>query len=226
MSVHPSFCPPLFKYNVISLTNHPISFLDAPSHLYKRVCPSISPSVGPSPLFKCIIPLTNHDTSFLDASSHLHTRVCPSVGPLVHPLLFKCNVIPLINHPTSFLDHPHISVRGQIWTDGWMDGWTNGQTGIGATAIKRERSQRNYPRHREEEGDCPMLVGKWLEISRKMPKKQKAQGDGIPRKMMKGDKGYFKHNSIHPLLKLVYSASHERYQTKGLGHCNRYWGSH
>ena len=28
------------------------SFLDASSHLYKRVCPSVGPSVGPLRLFK------------------------------------------------------------------------------------------------------------------------------------------------------------------------------
>ena len=44
------------------------SFLDASTHLYMRVCPSVGPSVG---------------NAFLDASTHLYKRLCPSVGPSV-----------------------------------------------------------------------------------------------------------------------------------------------
>ena len=47
-SVSQSIHHPLFKYNVISLTNHPTSFLDAFSHVYKRVCPSIGMSIHQS----------------------------------------------------------------------------------------------------------------------------------------------------------------------------------
>ena len=39
---------PLFKNptnHIKSFTNHPWSFLDASSHLYKRVCPSVCPSI-------------------------------------------------------------------------------------------------------------------------------------------------------------------------------------
>ena len=35
------------KYNVFYLTQNGLIFLDASSHLYKRVCPSVGPSVGP-----------------------------------------------------------------------------------------------------------------------------------------------------------------------------------
>ena len=42
----------VWKYGVVqrasSAGGQLIRFLDAPSHLYKRVCPSVGPSVGPS----------------------------------------------------------------------------------------------------------------------------------------------------------------------------------
>ena len=44
-------------------------FLDASSHLYKRVCPSVNPT-SKIPLIH-LQSLTNHPWSFLDASSHL-----------------------------------------------------------------------------------------------------------------------------------------------------------
>ena len=61
-------------------------FLDASSHLYKRVCPSVGPSVRYpfSTIHQSSIQsLPHHYQSFLDASSHLNKRVCPSVGPSV-----------------------------------------------------------------------------------------------------------------------------------------------
>ena len=59
------------------------SFLDASSHLYKRLCPSVRPSVGRLVGWSVGPP-------FLDASSHLYKRcfrpsVGPSVGPSVRP---------------------------------------------------------------------------------------------------------------------------------------------
>ena len=67
------------------------------SHLYKRVCPSVGPSIWPCVRYASSqIPSihlkspTNHPRPFLDASSHLYKRVCPSVRPSVRLLcLFK-----------------------------------------------------------------------------------------------------------------------------------------
>ena len=76
-----------------------IAFLDATSHLYKRVCLSVRPSVG-NAIEKM---LENEKTranlheirlkdasigqisALLHASSHLHKRVCLSVGRSVGP---------------------------------------------------------------------------------------------------------------------------------------------
>ena len=81
-------------------------FLDASSHLYKRVCPSvrwsISHSVRPSvPRFFFVhfidsgylwVTLGDFEnasigrlSALLDASSHLYKRVCPSICWSVHP---------------------------------------------------------------------------------------------------------------------------------------------
>ena len=121
MSVHQSVRPPLFKY-VIPLTNHPISFLDASSHLYKRVCPSIGLSVGPSVSWSVCRPLFKYNVIphiiFLDASSHLYKRVCPSVGLSVHRSVrlsigrsvgrsvphYLNTMLFHSNHPASFLN--------------------------------------------------------------------------------------------------------------------------
>ena len=51
--IPPSFLPSTFSFYLIFFLPlfHPSSlslFLDAPSHLYMRVCPSVRPSVGPS----------------------------------------------------------------------------------------------------------------------------------------------------------------------------------
>ena len=86
--------PKITCIHLKSPTNNYLSFLDASSHLYNRVCPSVGPwvrgSVGPMvrypfPKITCIHlkSPTNNSLSFLDASSHLYNRVCPSVGPWV-----------------------------------------------------------------------------------------------------------------------------------------------
>ena len=78
-----------------------IAFLDAPSHLYKRSCPSVGPSVGP--YVPCYFrrwkrrilgaSSTVYPALFLDAPSHLYMRSCPSVRRSVRrsvcPMLFS-----------------------------------------------------------------------------------------------------------------------------------------
>ena len=96
-------------------------FLDASSYLYKRVCPSVGPSIRPSvrhPLFKYnVIPLTKHPTSFLDASSHLYKRVCPSVGPSVRPSVphyLNTTLFHSQTTPHHFQMRPRISIKGYV----------------------------------------------------------------------------------------------------------------
>ena len=73
MSVNPSSKIPLDHLQ--SLTNHPQPFLDASSHLYKRVCPSVGPSVRVS------IPQGQYSTLVVCLSwssphpSHLHNLI-------------------------------------------------------------------------------------------------------------------------------------------------------
>ena len=89
-------------YQCIDLLLLKITFLDAPSHLYKRVRPSVHPSVRPSvrlsvcpsvrrsirrsvtPSLRRLLGAFYAEYPALsDAFSHLYKRVCPSVGPSV-----------------------------------------------------------------------------------------------------------------------------------------------
>ena len=69
------------------LSSVPI-FLDAITHLYKRSCPSVRPSVcrsvGPSVSRSRVI-FERRKTRFLDATMHLYKRSCRSVRPSVRP---------------------------------------------------------------------------------------------------------------------------------------------
>ena len=70
------------------------TFLDAASHLYKRVCPSVSRSVRRS-VRNAFVKIAENGlmqdgdasyvvyTALLDASSHLYKSVCPSIHPSV-----------------------------------------------------------------------------------------------------------------------------------------------
>ena len=122
-SVRPSVRYPFSKIHqspIQSLPHHSQSFLDASSHLYKRVCPSVRPSVCHSvhlsvgwsvrPCVRYASSLitsihlkspTNHPRPFLDASSHLYKRVCPSVRPSV-----RVSVTPLLESHLSISNHP------------------------------------------------------------------------------------------------------------------------
>ena len=71
-------------------------FLDASTHLYMRLCPSVvrGPWVGHAFLkyrgnrdLWTIKHQGTHRNAFLDASTHLYKRLCPSVCPSVRPLV-------------------------------------------------------------------------------------------------------------------------------------------
>ena len=55
------------------------------THLYKRLCLSVRPSVGPSVRQQFAKINNNRQTSLLDASSHLYKRLCLSVRPSIGP---------------------------------------------------------------------------------------------------------------------------------------------
>ena len=77
---YPCILIPFFPHNFQQ-------FLDVSSHLYKRLCLSVHPSVSPS-----VIPSISHQfaknekncqTSLLESSSHLYKRMCLSVRPSI-----------------------------------------------------------------------------------------------------------------------------------------------
>ena len=75
------------------------AFLDASTHLYKRVCPFVHPSICwlVGNLFSFLyLQLVSF---FSDASTHLYKRVCPFVGPSV-----RRSVRPSVHHALFFND--------------------------------------------------------------------------------------------------------------------------
>ena len=124
-----------------------IGFLDASSHLYKRVCPLVRRSVGPSvgnPFFSVWIIATLSDSGqlwttlgnsgqlvdasigqllalFLDASSHLYKRVCPSVRRAVG-LGNSGQLWATLDNSGHLLDKSWTSL-GQLWTHLLVNSW-------------------------------------------------------------------------------------------------------
>ena len=122
-SVHPSIHPSVIsllksiknddnQWNLMEIKEkNKQKFLDASSHLYKRLCWSIRRSVRLSviSLLKLIkndnnqwnlmeIKIKKINKTFLDASSYLYKRLCLSVRPSVHPSV-RPSVCPSV-HPS------------------------------------------------------------------------------------------------------------------------------